>query len=255
MNSLMPDTLACDAAVAAPAHDAAVRMFGPLSSPACTPVVPVCADVTQSVLFQLLAATLLVLLCISIGRDVLRSAFRMRRGDTLSAHPEAGRQSGVVSFSAVTGIVLIMCAAVKYGSLWMPAAWTGEGSLTALRAACAACAAAALCGCFQAGVIAVAGVVTREHEFTEGLMAIKKTFFSIAALTVSPLFILAAMSSSGIWTAVLAAECCILALIFIKETITFFVEKKVPILLWFLYLCIVEVFPLTLAVASVARFR
>ena len=240
-------------------HEAAASgMFGPSSVlESADAVVYSSSAADESVLFQLLVTALFVMLCVSIRRDVLQAAGRSRRGGRSvdTHHSGAGHRSGAVSCSTIAGLLLVVCAAVKYCGLWLPAGLSGEGSLTALRCAGIALAAAALCAGYQALIIVTAGVVARSHDFAEGLFAIKRNFFSLTALTISPLFVVAALSSSAVWTAILAAECFVLALIFIKETITFFIDKKVPILLWILYLCTVEAFPLTLAVASVARLR
>lgn len=234
------------------------EMFGTgsvLEVPAAVP--QNAASVTDSVLFQLMAVLLFVLLCVSYGRDVLRNTNRTRRRNdkTLAANLGGGDRPKSVNSSVVTGLLLMVCIGVKYSGWWLPEALRGDGMTTVLYAAGLTFAAAVVCACYQALLLYGACAVTRRHDFAEELFAIKKSFFSLTALTVSPLFLMSALSHSEWWTTVLAVECCILTLVFIKETITFFISKKVPILLWFLYLCTAEAFPFTLAVALIARYR
>ncbi|MBQ5352799.1 MAG: DUF4271 domain-containing protein, partial [Alistipes sp.] len=48
--------------------------------------------------------------------------------------------------------------------------------------------------------------------------------------------------------------CMLTALIlFVKETFLFFVSQKISILHWILYLCALEIFPLSLLLAPILR--
>jgi len=52
--------------------------------------------------------------------------------------------------------------------------------------------------------------------------------------------------TGGVWFCIIAVELAAAAALYLKETLNLFLSKKVSILHWFLYLCTVEVFPVSL---------
>ena len=52
--------------------------------------------------------------------------------------------------------------------------------------------------------------------------------------------------TGGVWFCIIAVELAAAAVLYLKETLNLFLSKKVSILHWFLYLCTVEVFPVSL---------
>mgnify|MGYP000817146810 CR=1 FL=1 len=109
---------------------------------------------------------------------------------------------------------------------------------------------ACLCvGLFQRGVVRLAGAVTLSQPFVSQLMLLKRTYFALGVVLISPpllLFALCPQGTGGVWFCIVAIELTAAAVLYLKETLNLFLSKKVSILHWFLYLCTVEVFPISL---------
>jgi hypothetical protein len=100
------------------------------------------------------------------------------------------------------------------------------------------------------------GKVTRGEEAVGAIMYMKRMSFALASIAMSPIFLFGVLSSEKLtesWNIVLFVECLILVFMYIKETLVFFVDKKIPIFHWILYLCTVEAFPLSLIWALTVR--
>lgn len=103
---------------------------------------------------------------------------------------------------------------------------------------------------FQFLLLKAAGCLTLSLEFTDRLFYLKKIVAAIGTITVLPLFLLFALSDgqSAHWLAISIVVIAILLTIFlIIRTFMLFVRQNFSILLWFLYFCAVEIFPVSLA--------
>jgi hypothetical protein len=56
-----------------------------------------------------------------------------------------------------------------------------------------------------------------------------------------------------VWRWLLAADIALVCALFLIRSLRLFLRKKIPILHWILYLCAVELFPLSLVWLSIAR--
>ena len=87
-------------------------------------------------------------------------------------------------------------------------------------------------------------------------MRIRLIYFVLATVMVAPIMLVAQMSMGdghNVWQN-LGFVATIMALVmFARESIGFFISKKVSILHWILYLCTVEILPLTLLWQGVVR--
>lgn len=100
------------------------------------------------------------------------------------------------------------------------------------------------------------GGVTLTSGFTTQLIRIKRGYAALGAIILAPVILLFALSPLGsdtIWAGLLTAGWLITFLLYLRETFALFISKKVSILLWFLYLCAVEIFPVTLLWLLVVR--
>ena len=87
------------------------------------------------------------------------------------------------------------------------------------------------------------------QPFTAQIVLLKRTYFALAVIVSSPallLFALCPPGRGGVWFTVIVAELTVTALLYFRETLNLFLSKKVSILHWFLYLCTVEIFPISL---------
>lgn len=101
----------------------------------------------------------------------------------------------------------------------------------------------------QYGMLSVVGAVTRSTAEVASLMHIRLVYFVLATVMVAPVMLMALMGSAAaydLWFKVATVGAGVVVILFIRESIKFFIHKKVSILHWFLYLCTVEILPLSL---------
>lgn len=100
------------------------------------------------------------------------------------------------------------------------------------------------------------GLVCGTKGLCRGLMQIKLMHLAIfCALVIPPVvaYILAddRFTTAALWS--MGAVAFISLILYVKESFLFFVEQKVSILHWILYLCTLEIFPASLLVAPLLR--
>ena len=108
----------------------------------------------------------------------------------------------------------------------------------------------------QNGMLRLAGSITLTQEFTTELLATKRSLLALASILLPPAllcYILTPVGSGSGWLGVILAATGIVLFLFLKATLSLFVSKKVSILHWFLYLCTVEIFPVSLLWLLMAR--
>jgi len=112
--------------------------------------------------------------------------------------------------------------------------------------------------CVQYLLLMAIGFVTRSVGEVAILMRIRLIYFVLATVMVAPIMLVAQMSMGdghNVWQN-LGFVATIMALVmFARESIGFFISKKVSILHWILYLCTVEIVPLTLLWQIAIRVR
>ena len=90
--------------------------------------------------------------------------------------------------------------------------------------------------------VRLAGAVTLTQPFISQLMLLKRTYFALGVIVISPallLFALCPQGTGGLWFCIIVVELIVAAVLYLKETLNLFIAKKVSILHWFLYLCTV----------------
>ena len=94
------------------------------------------------------------------------------------------------------------------------------------------------------------------QPFVSQLLLLKRTYFSLAVIVTSPALLLFALCPRGtgdVWFCIIVVELLVTAVLYLRETLNLFLAKKVSILHWFLYLCAVEVFPISFIWLIAAR--
>ena len=227
-----------------------------LAEPARIPLAPP-PSLTENAVFQsfvlLLAATYAMLLYRNLG-DVRTLLGRISRdtatGERLSEDPGGSGYSRFLNIATAIGLLFLGVAAVKYGDTLMPGRLAGaipQGAvlILSLLASLAALGVAA----YQTIAVRLAGTLTLSQPFIAQLMLLKRTYFALGVVLISPpllLFALCPQGTGGVWFCIVAIELTAAAVLYLKETLNLFLSKKVSILHWFLYLCTVEVFPISL---------
>lgn len=240
------------------------EMFGAQSTPIeATPTNIVEQTLMGDTLFQLLTVMMMVAIIFFAARhkyQIVAMFGRMLKG-RLPEDFSAGRRDELLtrSFlntSSAIGTGLVILFAVKYAPIWLSERFTpAEGWLSTTAAVYASLGIITI-NIYEWVVLWIVGKVTRYPDITGALLYMKRAGFSLAAIAMSPILLLGILSSSRVtdmWNIILILECAILVLLFIKETLAFFIDKKIPIFHWILYLCAVEAFPLSLIWALTVR--
>ncbi len=100
------------------------------------------------------------------------------------------------------------------------------------------------------------GVVSERSDVCNEIWHTKLLYFSIVVVLLSPMLILALLTEHTTAQIALCASVaiCLLSLIlFIKETFLLFRTQRFSIFHWILYLCALEIFPLSLLLAPIMR--
>ena len=214
------------------------------------------ASLTENAAFQsfvlLLAAIYAMLLYRNLG-DVRTLLDRISRdtatGQRLSEEPGGSGFSRFLNIATTIGMLFMGVMAVKYGDSLMPSQLEtlSHGAVLALSLlATAACYGVVL---YQMTVVRLTGAVTLSQPFISQLVLLKRTYFSLGVIVTSPALLLFALCPRGtgnVWFCIIIIELAITAGLYLRETLNLFITKKISILHWFLYLCTVEIFPISL---------
>lgn len=97
-------------------------------------------------------------------------------------------------------------------------------------------------------MLAGVGLVTRSFADVATLVRIRLVYFALATVMVAPAMLVAQISAGTAAEAWFAAGClsaAVAAFFFLRESLMLFISKKISILHWFLYLCTIEIMPLS----------
>jgi len=236
---------------------AAGEIFGSASVVVTPPAAPHAARCmpTDAPAFQclvlLLAAAYARLLYHNLG-EVRRLLSRISR-NTAGNNRLSEERNGVTPFqriAAAIGLFIAGAIIVRYveplHALPFVAALPRSGTLLLSLGATLICAVAAL---GQSAALHAAAAVTRSQPLVAQLQLLRRTYFSIAVVVVFPallLLMLCPPAKEGVWFVAATAGLAGTVLLYLRETLQLFLSKKISILHWFLYLCIVEIFPVSL---------
>lgn len=241
------------------------QMFGTSSVKASFPreVASGRISVADDGLFQSLTLAVLffgIMLVAGYKREIATLSGKLLRGRLWEDYASGRRRETVPRrFMALSLVVVFMLAVllpVKYSTLWLPSGMFRSSSWFTATALLMAAVAVVAVAAYEIVALHVAGYVTRRRDVTDGLLYLKGAYLAETAAFTAPVLMMSILSLRGMlnfWGVLLTVECAILSLLFIKETFAFFVGKKIPIFHWFLYLCTVEVFPLSLIWALALR--
>lgn len=236
----------------------AEAVFGPRSLLATPQALPDTRtqSLTDNAVFQgfvlLLAAAYALLLYYNLGN--IRALLSRITRDTAAGKRLFDDMGGngftrFLNTTTAIGMLFLGIMAVKYGDSLMPAPLLGvlsHGAVLALSLlATGACAAVVL---YQWTAVRIAAAVTCTQPFVAQLQLLRKTYFSLAVIVISPfllLFALCPRGTGGVWFLLIVIELTVTVLLYLWEALNLFLSKKISILHWFLYLCVVEVFPLS----------
>ena len=102
----------------------------------------------------------------------------------------------------------------------------------------------------------IVGVVSERTDLCNMIWHTKHLYFSILIILLSPMLILMLLTDGkvaeiALYTSVIV--CSLSLILFVKETFLLFRTQRFSIFHWFLYLCALEIFPLSLLFAPIVR--
>ena len=177
-------------------------------------------------------------------------------GQRLSEEPGGSGFSRFLNIATTIGMLFMGVMAVKYGDSLMPSQLEilSHGAVLALSLlATAACYGVVL---YQMTVVRLTGAVTLSQPFISQLVLLKRTYFSLGVIVTSPALLLFALCPRGtgnVWFCIIIIELAVTAGLYLRKTLNLFIAKKISILHWFLYLCMVEILPISLLWLLTAR--
>ena len=108
----------------------------------------------------------------------------------------------------------------------------------------------------ELGALKLVGIVCEQRKMCTSLIHFKLMHFALMMVILLPLVILSMITTHGVATTalwVIAVICILGIVIFIKETFILFQAQRISIFHWFLYLCTLELMPLSLIIAPIVR--
>lgn len=106
----------------------------------------------------------------------------------------------------------------------------------------------ALVAGFRVAALRLAGAVTRTQHVVGQLLLVGRIYFALTVIVAVPALALYALCPRGegtVWLCLTAGALAVTSMLYLRESLNLFISKKISILHWFLYLCIVEIFPVS----------
>ncbi len=193
--------------------------------------------------------------------DAGRLAGRLQRDRSTEKRLYEDAGSSYVRFLTICctlGIFAASLAVVRFAAPLLPPAFVEGWPRTAAALATLGVAAAlALSLLYQRGVTFVVGVLTYSQPLIERLWLVKRHAAAMLTVAATPPLLLLLLLPPGTgrgWLWMIIIELSVLSVLYLRETLMLFLAKKVSILHWFLYLCVVEILPLSLWVLLAGRY-
>ncbi len=257
--SLAADTLSAGAAGAAGAADGHVAaVVAAVTDGNAATLAEMAGDVVQNLLVAVVV--FLYFFCLYRYFDDVRALFGsvFRRSVAPSERMLERRRSEI--FYGFLGKLFLIgtCTLGAIASLWADrtVAWEAVGPYARVALPFAAMAAFVAVVAVQYAMLAVAGGITRSWPTMAVLLRIRLIYFVLATVIVLPPVLMWQMNGGTggeVWLRVACLAAAVAVVMYVRESVTLFNSKKISILHWILYLCIVEIMPFTLLWQIVVR--
>lgn len=173
------------------------------------------------------------------------------------AHINPAEQKNIEVVMIILGLLLLSLALVRVCGLWFPHLLNGISPQDAIWIVGGIAAVAlSLILLFQFITITLSAAICQRQDIGNGLIETKLLYMAVIFVIIIPfgiMFLLGPKNIVFIGAAGMILGLFIWQIIFVKESFLFFVSQKISILLWFLYLCALEIFPLSLILAPIMR--
>ena len=257
--SLAADTLSAGTAGAAGAADGNVAaVVAAVTDGNAATLAEMAGNVVQNLLVAVVV--FLYFFCLYRYFDDVRALFGsvFRRSVAPSERMLERRRSEI--FYGFLGKLFLIgtCTLGAIASLWADrtVAWEAVGPYARVALPFAAMAAFVAVVAVQYAMLAVAGGITRSWSMMAVLLRIRLIYFVLATVIVLPPVLMWQMNGGTggeVWLRVACLAAAVAVVMYVRESVTLFNSKKISILHWILYLCIVEIMPFTLLWQIVVR--
>ncbi len=214
---------------------------------------------TNDALFQgfvlLLGTTYILLIYNNIAdvRTLLNRVFRDHASNSEERRfddPSSGRYVRFMHTMAVIGMLFIGVSVVKYGQPLIGLLPFDSAPVVAVLASGLTVSALfLLVAGYQWALLRAVGALTLTQPLIAQLRQLRTLYFAAVTVLAAPTLLLLALCpphTGRLWFALIVIELSLTLFLYIKETLLLFLSKKVSILHWILYLCSVELFPVSL---------
>lgn len=219
------------------------------------------APLTGNIFYDLAVLACFLSLCLIVYfyRGYAFGIFSVFRGGA-TTEKILGEQSKVFGAFLISmislGLLITGLCVLKFADLFLRPYLDGLSGWQAAATVFGAWGGTVLVWGYQWVFLKAAGSLTLSQGFVGRLFYLKKIVAAIGTVAVLPLFLLFALSDGqsaqvlGILTIIIAG---LLTIFLIIRTFMLFVRQNFSILLWFLYFCVVEIFPVSLAAVIAAK--
>jgi hypothetical protein len=209
--------------------------------------------------FQILILVVLVLYCLMIYFYRAQVRLCLKEVFTLKAKNRFAAEHGNL-YNSFIALALVLCALTGGIALTKSiAAWADPVAIARVpqwTVPLVSIVMWAVVMTVQWGLLKAAGNFTFSGKFTGTITEIKNAHMAAVAVIVTPAVLLCS-GVNPVWDGVMlwlmAAEAAVLVISFILRTFLLFVGQKVSRLVWILYLCAVEIFPIALVWTLAAK--
>jgi hypothetical protein len=190
-------------------------------------------------------------------RYFIIGALGFHQGSDEKAHINPAEKTNIEVVMIVLGLVTLSLCSLRAIELYGTAYLTTLSSSTILIAIVGAVfGSVTLMLAYQYGAIYLSSAICERTDIGRALIGLKSLYLAVAFVAAIPFCILFLLwQSTPPLVAILGAgiSCAVALILFVKETFLFFVGQKISILHWILYLCALEIFPVSLILAPILR--
>ena len=190
-------------------------------------------------------------------RYFITSALGFHHSSGDKAHINPGEQTNIEVVMIVLGVLTLSLCALRGVTQWAEGALVGiSGSTAVWVVVLTALFATTIMLVYQYGALYLSATVCERSDIGKALIGLKSLYLAVGFVATIPFGILFLLwQSAPSVVAIVGAGLCglVAAIIFVKETFLFFLQQKISILRWILYLCALEIFPISLILAPILR--
>lgn len=171
-------------------------------------------------------------------------------GERRFEDPSSSRYARFMRTTSIIGILFVGILVVKYSQPFIDELPLEQLSFAAEFVTSLAISAVFLLVIgFQGTLLRLVGALTLTQPLLTQLRQLRKLYFSTAVVLVSPALLLLTLSpsyTSALWFSLIVVALAVTLFLYLRETLTLFLAKKVSFVHWILYLCGIELFPVSL---------